>query len=231
MPRGLGQGFIMFGPRSAGKYEVRAYYNYNSKGWVEGDIRNTFTHELLHALDDITQEEWYQTAHFGNNDVGLRYAVNQEQKDVFSSIGITHRKTKGFSRVYGRVDPSEDRATIFEFLTKSSSEQLHDRIDEDVVLTRKIIAVTGRFLRRSFGLMDGRYWDMVRNEKKIPQGYFERETERILQTPYEAYASDERHFNTGGLRIMDAPTREEYEAWQQSLRDKEERVSSTAVSE
>jgi hypothetical protein len=34
MPRGLGQGFIMFGPRSAGKYEVRAYYNYNSKGYV-----------------------------------------------------------------------------------------------------------------------------------------------------------------------------------------------------
>jgi len=34
MPRGLGQGFIMFGPRSAGKYEVRAYYNYSSKGYV-----------------------------------------------------------------------------------------------------------------------------------------------------------------------------------------------------
>ena len=34
MPRGLGQGFLMFGPRSSGKYEVRAYYNYSSRGYV-----------------------------------------------------------------------------------------------------------------------------------------------------------------------------------------------------
>ena len=34
MPRGWDQGFIMFDPRSPGKYEVRAYYNYSSNGYV-----------------------------------------------------------------------------------------------------------------------------------------------------------------------------------------------------
>ncbi len=34
MPRGSGQGFLTFGPRSSGKYEVRAYYNYRRNGYV-----------------------------------------------------------------------------------------------------------------------------------------------------------------------------------------------------
>jgi hypothetical protein len=34
MPRGLGQGFLIFDPRSPGEYEVRAYYNYRRTGYV-----------------------------------------------------------------------------------------------------------------------------------------------------------------------------------------------------
>jgi hypothetical protein len=34
MPRGLGQGSLMFDPRSPGKYEVRTYYNYRRNGYV-----------------------------------------------------------------------------------------------------------------------------------------------------------------------------------------------------
>ena len=34
MPRGLGQGSLIFDPRSPGKYEVRAYYNYRRNGYV-----------------------------------------------------------------------------------------------------------------------------------------------------------------------------------------------------
>ena len=34
MPRGLGQGFLLFDPRSPGEYEVRAYYNYRRNGYV-----------------------------------------------------------------------------------------------------------------------------------------------------------------------------------------------------
>jgi hypothetical protein len=34
MPKGLGQGFLIFDPRSPGKYEVRAYYNYSRNGYV-----------------------------------------------------------------------------------------------------------------------------------------------------------------------------------------------------
>jgi len=34
MPRGLGKGSLIFDPRSPGKYEVRAYYNYSRKGYV-----------------------------------------------------------------------------------------------------------------------------------------------------------------------------------------------------
>jgi len=34
MPRGLDHGFLNFSPRSPGKYEVRAYYNYSRNGYV-----------------------------------------------------------------------------------------------------------------------------------------------------------------------------------------------------
>jgi hypothetical protein len=34
MPRGLGQGFLIFDPPSPGEYEVRAYYNYRRHGYV-----------------------------------------------------------------------------------------------------------------------------------------------------------------------------------------------------
>ena len=34
MPRGLGQGSLIFNPRSPGEYEVRAYYNYSRNGYV-----------------------------------------------------------------------------------------------------------------------------------------------------------------------------------------------------
>ena len=34
MPKGLSQGVLTFGPRSPGKYEVRAYYNYSRNGYV-----------------------------------------------------------------------------------------------------------------------------------------------------------------------------------------------------
>lgn len=34
MPRGLSQGVLTFDPRSPGKYEVRAYYNYSRNGYV-----------------------------------------------------------------------------------------------------------------------------------------------------------------------------------------------------
>ena len=34
MPRGFGQGFLLFDPRSPGEYEVRAYYNYRRNGYV-----------------------------------------------------------------------------------------------------------------------------------------------------------------------------------------------------
>ena len=34
MPRGLGQGFLIFDPPSPGEYEVRAYYNYRRNGYV-----------------------------------------------------------------------------------------------------------------------------------------------------------------------------------------------------
>jgi uncharacterized membrane protein len=34
MPKGLGQGFLIFDPPSPGKYEARAYYNYSHKGYV-----------------------------------------------------------------------------------------------------------------------------------------------------------------------------------------------------
>jgi hypothetical protein len=34
MPRGLGQGLLLFDPRSPGEYEVRAYYNYRRNGYV-----------------------------------------------------------------------------------------------------------------------------------------------------------------------------------------------------
>ena len=34
MPMGLGQGLLLFDPRSPGEYEVRAYYNYRRNGYV-----------------------------------------------------------------------------------------------------------------------------------------------------------------------------------------------------
>jgi hypothetical protein len=34
MPKGLGQGFLIFDPPSPGKYEARAYYNYSRNGYV-----------------------------------------------------------------------------------------------------------------------------------------------------------------------------------------------------
>ncbi len=34
MPRGIGQSALMFDPRSPGRYEVRAYYNYRRNGYV-----------------------------------------------------------------------------------------------------------------------------------------------------------------------------------------------------
>jgi hypothetical protein len=34
IPRGLGQGFLIFDPPSPGEYEVRAYYNYRRNGYV-----------------------------------------------------------------------------------------------------------------------------------------------------------------------------------------------------
>ncbi|NTW13899.1 MAG: twin-arginine translocation signal domain-containing protein [Candidatus Moranbacteria bacterium] len=195
--------------------------HYNYSGWTEGDIRATFPHEMLHVLDDMSEEEWYDSVHRSDaDDDGFRYGVTQGQKDEFTVVPITNLESRGFSRNYGRIDRREDRATVFEVLAKGSSKQLHDKMDDDPILVRKLSVVAGYLLRQSHGLMDGQYWGIVRSGSTLPQGYFEREAERISQTPYEAYVADERHFNTGGLRIGGIPTREEYESWQRELADK-----------
>jgi hypothetical protein len=51
MPRGLGKGFLIFNPRSPGKYEVRAYYNYRRNGYVVSG-RYTFS-----VVSDPVKEE------------------------------------------------------------------------------------------------------------------------------------------------------------------------------
>ncbi|MCG7852783.1 MAG: hypothetical protein MIO92_09700, partial [Methanosarcinaceae archaeon] len=51
MPRGLGQGFLIFNNRSPGEYEVRAYYNYSRNGYVVSG-RYTFS-----VVSDPAQEK------------------------------------------------------------------------------------------------------------------------------------------------------------------------------
>jgi hypothetical protein len=51
MPRGLGQGFLIFNPRLPGEYEVRAYYNYSRNGYVVSG-RYAFS-----VVSDPAQEE------------------------------------------------------------------------------------------------------------------------------------------------------------------------------
>lgn len=194
------------------------FNSFNFHGWTDGDTRPTFMHEMLHALDEIDAEDWYQAVVSARGGKGLEYAVSQEQKDDFGSVHLSHAATPGFARTYGRTNQKEDRATVFEFLTKHPSHEQLERVDGDPILARKIAVVAGFLLGRSSGLMDGRYWDIVRSGKRPPDGYYEHESARILTTPYEDYVADFRNFETGGIRIMGVPSQEEFAAWQANLR-------------
>lgn len=193
----------------------------NEFGWSEGDNRVNFRHEMLHALDEISDEDWMKAVGRHADDEAhtvLRYAGNAEERRQVSEVGLQALPVKGFARSYGRAKPREDRATVFEMIAKAPSEKLHDRVDGDPALSRKISVVAAYVMRKSSGLMNGRYWGIARGGNRMPEGFFEREAERILSTSYEDFVADPDNFMLEGIRIPGVPQQEEYATWKENLR-------------
>jgi hypothetical protein len=193
----------------------------NEFGWSEGDNRVNVRHEMLHALDEISDEDWMRAVGRHADDearTALRYAGNAEERRQVSEVDLQSLPVKGFARSYGRTNPREDRATVFEMITKASSEKLHDRVDDDTALSRKISVVAAYVMRKSSGLMNGRYWKVARGGDRMPEGFFGREAERILSTSYDNFVADSDNFEIEGIRIPGVPQQDEYAMWQEHLR-------------
>lgn len=193
----------------------------NESGWSEGDNRVNFRHEMMHALDEISDEDWMKAVvrHAdGESNTILRYAGNAEERRLVSEVGVQDLPVKGFARSYGRANPREDRATVFEMISKAPSEKLHDRVDDDPALSWKISVVAAYVMRKSSGLMNGRYWSVARGGDRMPEGFLELEAERILSTSYEDFVADSDNFTFEGIRIPGVPQQEEYATWKEYLR-------------
>jgi hypothetical protein len=65
MPRGSGQGSLIFNPRSPGKYEVRAYYNYRRNGYVVSG-RYAFSVAGGSVGEEVVAQDMEQVADPGN---------------------------------------------------------------------------------------------------------------------------------------------------------------------
>lgn len=65
--------------------------------------------------------------------------------------------------------------------------------------------------KRSHGLMNGRYWDIVRSGKDMPDDFFDNEDARIFGTRYEDYIRDSANFETGGFPAVLPPSRETFD--------------------
>lgn len=216
------QTYISGGEKEGGRQLVLAvsgnsFDHNNFNGWVEGETRITFVHEMMHALDEMSDEEWASAASAGGTSAGLQYAKTEEDKRLFSSLGYSDKEWEGFKSMYGRTNIAEDRATVYELLSKGSSAELHNRIDDDTTLMRKLSKLASYMLDKSSGLMDGRYWESVWTGNLLPAMYFASAAKRIIATSYDDYVSDSKNFEAGGLRIVELPSREQYSKWQKQL--------------
>ena len=113
-----------------------------------GNIIRTIDHEFLHYLDQDHADDdavWSTLNANGAKDYtatdGNDYIDNQK-KDEGNQDEL--EKIEGFARSYGRAGVLEDKATIAEaLLYPNLSAQLLNRCKNDLVLRKKVMAITG----------------------------------------------------------------------------------------
>jgi hypothetical protein len=172
---------------------------YHLFGWSEGNTRTTFSHELFHAIDRTDETRWMSL-----NELKQPYAVDDRTKSLMAAVGSL--PTPGFSNMYGRTNPYEDRATIYQkFSSIDEYKELFERSMTDTVLAKKMKTIQSYMKDASFGLMDESYW-IDRLEGKTDEKYFLEKAKTLLSIGWETFSQRNR-----------TVTREMFQAWKKKL--------------
>jgi len=128
-------------------------------------IDDTFHHEFAHCLDNLEDAR----------DSLTLWKKTFPKKDYVGDGFIDERsipRKSGFVRPYGRVNPSEDRATVLEWLMTSDA-LISDRLKTDKILGHKVELMKNFLLEISGGLMDKHFFEDF-NEGKVNRGYWDK---------------------------------------------------------
>ena len=176
---------------------------FNVFGWSEGNVRTNFSHELFHALDTMDNNEWAKI-----QEGKYRYARNDSEYALLSIAA--KEQTPGFARFYGRINPLEDKATIFEDISQPESYRaLMLRSLKDPILAKKIKALQTYLKNISCGLMDGDYWADV-TVGKIDEEYFVKKARRLIAENPATYLSANADVDETGFASWRDKLRREY---------------------
>ncbi len=124
-------------------------------GWRNKKVVQTvFHHEFFHQCDEYALDEQYNAEWLKEN--GGSGDVDESSVQKF--LGF---RNKGFASAYGATAPEEDRAEIAGLLMSDTARML--RIAKsDPVLSKKLEKIQEIFFKKSGGLMNDEYWNVLR---------------------------------------------------------------------
>lgn len=176
---------------------------YNLFGWEEGITSpRKFAHELFHSIDKIDNDEW-EALQRGK----YRYVRPEARTWVLENKDL---KVSGFARLYGLLNPKEDKATVYEAL--SAQDEYRDilkRSLRDPVLDKKVMVIKAYIRDSSLGLMDESYWTDVFTGRVGPE-YFRVKAQALLSESTVSYCARHPDVSETTFSKWQARLRQEY---------------------
>lgn len=195
-------------------------------------FQSTIHHELEHFTEHDAPVDHLQYSGFTR---GFRYERNFTGEDLavaydfeieaLAKEGIISVQTAvkllrnyyGFANPYGKTNFFEDRASVAQNLLGSREQRsrLLERTKNDPILLKKVEFMKRHYFEKSFGLMDGMYWDLLEkpeSDHKTMAEYLKARAALVGRMSNEEFAASIRG-------VLGEDVRVDMEAWKAQIRD------------
>jgi hypothetical protein len=148
-------------------------------GWTEKeDFNGTFHHEFFHAIEtNLNAKSFGRLSQLW---VGLYEPGDFE--------GKVQEGKKGFISRYGQLASDEDSPEVFSAMINDSN-HIWEKVEKDETLKKKVTFLQQVMFSNTFGLMDQRYWDLIR-KGPLPGDYFQKRKEHLLSLDLESFKQE-----------------------------------------
>ena len=134
---------------------------YNLLGWLDSsEFKETFHHELFHAVENIDNPDWAKLNKGGENAYLKAWQYNLNWRDLDKELEAEVKqfiRPIGFASQYGQTNEFEDKATVAQLLI-TNPQRAFSLAQKDTVFSKKLEVCKKAFKELSDGKMDESFW-------------------------------------------------------------------------